>query len=189
MKNVTSLLRHCDEDGLLWGDGRCSSVEFAVPRSSSVPRSSDWKWQLGPPRPLFIIFFLKRTSVEVCTSVEVHTSVKVFTNPRSRYYNLDRGLINNLTEIWTSVEVWTLTEGHLKKNNKKGPRGPQLSFSNTRPRDRARPRDSELNRGTATIAPKQPILITMSEQRGNIFQLEFNFFFYKFIKFDKCIFL
>ena len=57
-------------------------------------------------------------------------------------------------------------------------------------------RGTELDRGIANSTEgqrpspqKQPILITMSEQRGNIFQLKLKFFVYKFIKFDKCIFL
>ena len=88
---VTSLLRHFDEVGLLWADGRYRSVEFrpSVELRISVERL---KMTLGARTAPIYNFFLKRTSVEV------HTSVEVFTNPRSRFQYLDRGLINTSTE-------------------------------------------------------------------------------------------
>ena len=45
---VTSLLRHCDEVGLLWVDGRCPSVEFC-PSVELRPSVERLKMTFGGP--------------------------------------------------------------------------------------------------------------------------------------------
>ena len=81
---VTSWLQHFEEVGLLLVDCRCPSVELR-------PSVEQLRMTFGAPAAPFYNFFLKSTSIEVCTSTEVHTSVEVFTNPRSRYYTSTEG--------------------------------------------------------------------------------------------------
>ena len=63
--------------------------------------------------------------------------VEVFINPRSRYYNLDRGLINTSTEVPFS-----------KKIIKRGRGGPNCHFQSL-------DRGTELDRGTANSTEEQ----------------------------------
>ena len=90
---VTSWLRHFEEVGLLLVDCCCPSVELRP--------SVEWlKMTFGARAAPIYNFFWEGTSTEVYTSTEVNTSVEVFTNPRSRFWYLDRGLVNTSTEGW-----------------------------------------------------------------------------------------
>ena len=119
---VTSLLRHFDEVGLLWADGRYPSVKFrpsvkfcpSVELRISVERL---KMTLGARAAPIYNFFLKRTSVEV------------FTNPRSRFQYLDRGLINTSTEGWRKPRSRALlTLGRGIKTSVEGLRKPRSRY-------------------------------------------------------------
>ena len=124
---VTSWLRHFEEVGLPLVDCRCPSVEFYP--SVELRPSVEWlKMTFGARAAPIYNFFWEGTSTEVYTSTEVNTSVEVFTNPRSRFWYIDRGLVN------TSTEGWNEPRSRASKNLGRGINTSVEGLTSPRPR-------------------------------------------------------